>query len=99
MKQSSASVRTLVRARLRACGAVGQGRAHERRTGARSVNFPIIRSGPNRRTGTRSALLLSRSEDGTLDFDLSPIVILSAEQAKHVGDEENQQYCPQHAGP
>jgi hypothetical protein len=50
--------------------------------------------------GTRSALLLSRSEDGTLDFDSSPVVILSAEQAKHVGDEENQQYCPQpNAGP
>jgi hypothetical protein len=50
--------------------------------------------------GTRSALLLSRSEDGTLDFDSSLVVILSAEQAKHVGDEENQQYCPQpHAGP
>jgi hypothetical protein len=45
--------------------------------------------------GTRSALLLSRSEHGTLDFDSSPIVILSAEQPKHVGDEENQQYCPQ----
>src|SRR5664279_2615888 len=28
------------------------------------------------------------------------VVILSAEQAKHVGDEENQQYCPQsNAGP
>jgi hypothetical protein len=50
--------------------------------------------------GTRSALLLSRSEDGTLDFDSSPVVILSAQQAKHVGDEENQQYCPQpNAGP
>jgi len=34
-----------------ACGAVGQGRAHEWRTGARSVNFPIIGSGPNRRIG------------------------------------------------
>ena len=45
--------------------------------------------------GVISALLLSRSEDGTLDFDSSPVVILSAEQAKHVGDEENQQYCPQ----
>ena len=50
--------------------------------------------------GVISALLLSRSEDGTLDFDSSPVVILSAEQAKHVGDEENQQYCPQpNAGP
>ena len=30
----------------------------------------------------------------------SPVVILSAEQAKQVGDEENQQYCPQsNAGP
>jgi hypothetical protein len=30
----------------------------------------------------------------------SRVVILSAEQAKHVGDEENQQYCPQpYAGP
>jgi CspA family cold shock protein len=46
------------------------------------------------------AMLLSRSEDGSLDFDSSPVVILSAEQAKHVGDEENQQYCPQpYAGP
>jgi hypothetical protein len=37
---------------------------------------------------------------GSLDFDSSPVVILSAEQAKHVGDEENQQYCPQpYAGP
>jgi hypothetical protein len=34
------------------------------------------------------------------EFDSSPVVILSAEQAKHVGDEENQQYCPQpYAGP
>ena len=50
--------------------------------------------------GVISALLLSRSEDGTLDFDSSPVVILSAEQAKHVGDKENQQYCPQpYAGP
>jgi hypothetical protein len=41
-----------------------------------------------------------RSEDGSLDFDSSSVVILSAEQAKHVGDEENQQYCPQpYAGP
>ena len=40
------------------------------------------------------------SEVGSLDFDSSPVVILSAEQAKHVGDEENQQYCPQsYAGP
>ena len=35
-----------------------------------------------------------------VDFDSSPVVIPSAEQAKHVGDEENQQYCPQpNAGP
>jgi hypothetical protein len=45
-------------------------------------------------------MLLSRSEDSSLDFDSSPVVIVSAEQAKHVGDEENQQYCPQpYAGP
>jgi hypothetical protein len=37
---------------------------------------------------------------GSLDFDSSPVVTVSAEQAKHVGDEENQQYCPQpYAGP
>jgi hypothetical protein len=41
-----------------------------------------------------------RQMPSTLDFDSSPVVILSAEQAKHVGDEENQQYCPQpNAGP
>ena len=40
------------------------------------------------------------TEDGSLDFDSSPVLILLAEQAKHVGDEENQQYCPQpYAGP
>jgi hypothetical protein len=45
-------------------------------------------------------MLLSRSEDGSLDSDSSPVLILLAEQAKHVGDEENQQYCPQtYAGP
>ena len=32
---------------------------------------------------------LSRSEGGSLDFDSSPVLILLAEQAKHVGDEEN----------
>jgi hypothetical protein len=35
-----------------------------------------------------------------VDFDSSPVRILLAEQAKHVGDEKNQQYCPQtYAGP
>ena len=44
--------------------------------------------------------VLSRSEDGSLGFDSAPVLILLAEQAKHVGDEENQQYCPQpYAGP
>ena len=36
------------------------------------------------------AMLLSRSEDGSLDSDSSPVLRLLAEQAKHVGDEENQ---------
>jgi hypothetical protein len=36
---------------VKAAHAVGQGRAHEWRTGARSVNFPIIESGLNRRMG------------------------------------------------
>ena len=44
--------------------------------------------------------MLTSREDGSLDFDSSPVGILSAEQAKHVGDEENQQDCPQpYAGP
>ena len=44
------------------------------------------------------ALLTSSSV--VRDVDSPPVVILSAEQAKHVGDEENQQYCPQpYAGP
>jgi hypothetical protein len=41
------------------------------------------------------AMLLSRSEDGGLDFNSSPIPIRLAKQAKHVGDQKNQQYCPQ----
>jgi hypothetical protein len=28
-------------------------------------------------------------DDGSLDYDSSPVVVLLAEQAKHVGDEEN----------
>ncbi|MGA8312443.1 MAG: hypothetical protein WB755_20600 [Terriglobales bacterium] len=45
-------------------------------------------------------MLLSYRENGSLDFDSPPVVVLLVEQAKHVGDEENQQYCPQpYAGP
>ena len=44
-------------------------------------------------------MLLSRSEDGSLDFDSSRLSYYQR-NAAHVGDEENQQYCPQpYAGP
>jgi hypothetical protein len=36
---------------------------------------------------------ISANGGGGLNFDSSPLVTVSAEQAKHVGDEENQQYC------
>jgi hypothetical protein len=58
------------------------------------------REGGARERELTPAMLLSRSEDGSLDFNSSLVLILLAEQAEHVGDEENQQYCPQtYAGP
>jgi len=53
---------------------------------------------PSSRTYPEFGFLASSSV--VRDVDSLPVVVLSAEQAKHVGDEENQQYRPQsYTGP
>jgi hypothetical protein len=69
----------------------------------------LVLIGGNVLSGVNLAEKLKELFDaGSLDFDSTPAastlirrrLSLSAEQAKHVGDEENQQYCPQpYAGP